>query len=75
MSGKSYSFMTSLTPVARRDSQCLIVSRKDITSYKQQQKDNLVLLRRLQAMFSDHTAIMLIIDPETGRILDANPSA
>lgn len=75
MNGKSYSFMTSLTPVVRRDSQCLIVSRKDITSYKQLQKDNLVLLRRLQAMFSDHTAIMLIIDPETGRILDANPSA
>jgi PAS domain S-box-containing protein len=26
-------------------------------------------------MFSDHIAIMLIIDPETGRILDANPAA
>ncbi len=26
-------------------------------------------------MFSDHIACMLIIDPETGRILDANPAA
>ncbi|MEA5048968.1 MAG: PAS domain S-box protein [Eubacteriales bacterium] len=75
MNGKTYWFMTSLTPAMRDNSQYLIVSRKDITQYKQLQKDNLALLRRLQAMFSDHSAIMLIIDPETGRILDANPSA
>jgi diguanylate cyclase (GGDEF)-like protein/PAS domain S-box-containing protein len=26
-------------------------------------------------MFNDHTAVMLIIDPESGRILDVNPAA
>lgn len=75
MNGKTYRFMTSLTPVRQNGRQFLIVSRKDITQYKELQKANLALLRRLQAMFSDHIAVMLIIDPETGRILDANPSA
>jgi diguanylate cyclase (GGDEF)-like protein/PAS domain S-box-containing protein len=75
MRGKIYRFMTSLTP-ARRDGRLfLIVSRKDITQYKELQTTNLALLRRFQAMFSDHIAVMLIIDPETGRILNANPAA
>ncbi|MBI4936519.1 MAG: EAL domain-containing protein [Actinobacteria bacterium] len=30
---------------------------------------------RFRAMFHDHGAVMLLIDPETGQIVDANPSA
>jgi PAS domain S-box-containing protein len=30
---------------------------------------------RFRKMFEDHSAIMLVIDPETGRIVDANTSA
>lgn len=33
------------------------------------------LLKQTQSMFNEHGAIMLIIEPETGAILDANPSA
>lgn len=33
------------------------------------------LAERLQAMFDHHSAIMMITDPETGKIVEANPAA
>ena len=33
------------------------------------------LLQQTQSMFNEHNAVMLLIEPETGTILDANPSA
>jgi diguanylate cyclase (GGDEF)-like protein/PAS domain S-box-containing protein len=33
------------------------------------------LLEQTQAMFNEHDAVMLLIRPETGQILDANPAA
>jgi diguanylate cyclase len=33
------------------------------------------LLEQTQAMFNEHDAVMLLIQPETGRIIDANPAA
>ncbi len=33
------------------------------------------LLKQAQSMFNEHDATMLLIEPETGEILDANPSA
>lgn len=67
--------MTRLMPAGNNGRKYLIVSRTDITQLKELQEENIVLSRRLQAMFSDHSAVMLVIDPETGRILNANPSA
>lgn len=75
MGGKTHIFMTRLMPAVNNGRNYLIVSRTDVTQLKALQEENGVLLRRLQAMFSDHSAIMLVIDPETGRILNANPSA
>lgn len=33
------------------------------------------LLARTQSMFNEHEAIMMLIEPENGRIVDANPAA
>jgi len=73
--GERY-FLTSLTPVYENGSpRYLIGSRKDITESKRLQKEKDELLLRLQSMFNEHLAVMLIVEPETGKILDANPSA
>jgi PAS domain S-box/diguanylate cyclase (GGDEF) domain len=69
-------FLTSLTTVRENGKpKYLIGSRKDMTEYKKLEKDHSALLHRLESMFNEHIAIMLIIDPVTGKILDANPSA
>ncbi len=69
-------FLTSLTSIHENGNpQYLIGSRKDITEYKKLEEDHSALLRRLESMFNDHIAVMLIIDPVTGKILDANPAA
>lgn len=73
--GRAYYFLTSLSVAKEAGHQYIIVSRKDITQYKMLQENHLVLLQRLQSMFDDHIATMLIINPLTGEILDANPSA
>ncbi len=73
--GKRYVFMTRLMPAVEEGHRYLIVSRTDITQLKTLQEEHLELLHKLQAMFSDHSAIMFEIDPQTGKILNANPSA
>ncbi len=75
MGGRTHYFLTSLTPVAENGGKYLIVSRKTLRSSKSAAENHLAVLRRLQAMFSDHIAVMLVIDPDTGRILNANPAA
>ncbi len=75
INGRPYYFLTSLSVAKEAGHQYIIVSRKDITQYKMLQENHLVLLQRLQSMFDDHIATMLIIDPFSGKILDANPSA
>lgn len=37
--------------------------------------DRLASAHRFEAMFRDHQAVMLLIDPEAGLIVDANPAA
>lgn len=67
---------TEVTPIFGLDGvNYLLCSSKDITELKAAQGENELLTRRLQSMFDQHTAIMLIIDPDSGRILDANPAA
>ena len=47
----------------------------DITERKTSHEEREHLLARMDAMFNEHEAIMLLIDPASGQILDANPSA
>ena len=69
-------FLTSLTSIHENGSpKYLIGSRKDITEHKKLEKDHYALLLRLESMFNEHIAVMLVIDPITGKILDANPAA
>ena len=73
--GEKY-FLTSLTPVYENGSpKYLIGSRKDITELKAVEKDRNELLLRFASMFNEHTAVMMIIEPKEGKILDVNPSA
>ncbi|MGE0003729.1 MAG: PAS domain S-box protein [Candidatus Izemoplasmatales bacterium] len=39
------------------------------------EKLNLSLLDRLRSMFNHHQAVMMLLDPETGKVMDANPAA
>jgi len=69
-------WLTSLTPVIEKDRVKYIVgSSKDITLQKKAEKEREELLHRLQAMFNGHTAVMLLNEPISGRIVDANPAA
>lgn len=69
-------WMTGLIPLFENGKVTrLIGSGRDITELKNLQRDKEDLLRRMQSMFQEHTAARLIIDPGSGRILDANPAA
>ncbi|MPM13778.1 hypothetical protein SDC9_60137 [bioreactor metagenome] len=76
MRGGTKDWLTSLTPVqAGEDLRYVVGCRTDISEVKKLRREKEDQLRDLQAMFSEHTATMLHIDPETGRIIDANPAA
>jgi len=47
----------------------------DVTNQKVSSEERERLLAQMDAMFSEHEAVMLLIDPVTGIIIDANPSA
>lgn len=67
---------TVLTPIIQDGKVKYIMgSRKDITLQKKAEAEREQLLRRLQAMFNEHKAVKLVVDPENGKILDANTSA
>jgi len=69
-------WFTSLTPVIENGNVKYIVgSSKDITLQKKAEKEKEELLHRLQAMFNEHTAVMFLIEPSSGKIIDANPAA
>lgn len=69
-------WQTILSPVLEEgEVKYIIGSRKDITLQKKAEKEKENLFQRLQAMFNGHAAVMLLIDPETGKIADANPAA
>lgn len=69
-------WQTEVTPVFGKDGmRYLLCSSKDVSELKKVQGEKEVLAQRLQAMFGSHTAIMLIVEPFSGKILDANPAA
>ena len=70
-------WQTEVSPMLGRDGETryLLCSSKDISEQKKMQAENEGLVRRLQSMFNQHGAIMLIFEPVSGRIVDANPAA
>ena len=69
-------WLTSLSPVIDGDAvRYLVGSSKDITELKAAEKEKAQLTQRLESLFNQHTAIMLMIDAASGMIIDANPSA
>ena len=47
----------------------------DITDQKASSEEKEMLLAQMHAMFSEHQAVMLLVDPVSNRIIDANPPA
>lgn len=69
-------WQTEVTPVFGKDGiRYLLCTSKDISELKKVQVEKEVLAQRLQSMFDWHTAVMLIIEPISGKIIDANPAA
>lgn len=69
-------WQTVVTPVFGKDEiRYLLCSSQDVSELKKVEGENEVLVQRLQAMFSRHSAVMLIVDPVSGAIVDANPAA
>ncbi len=69
-------WLVRLTPVKENGQVSYIFgSRLDITELKKLREDKEHLLQNLNSMFTEHLAVMLILDMKTGKILDANPSA
>ncbi len=76
VNGSQKNWLVRLTPIEDRDKKTyLFGSRMDITELKDLKKDKERLLKNLNSMFTEHAAVMLITDMETGQILDANPPA
>ncbi|MCX7828749.1 MAG: PAS domain-containing protein [Thermanaerothrix sp.] len=48
---------------------------KDITEQVRAKREREEALSRYEAMFNGHSAVMLLIEPIAGRIVDANPAA
>lgn len=69
-------WLVSLTPVVRDEKLAYLVgSRIDVTELHNLQREKEELLQRLRSMFSEHMAVMLIIEPHSGKIVNANPAA
>lgn len=69
-------FQTEITPVNVGDGiYYLLCSSKDVTDLRMAEEEKRILANRLQSMFNRHSAVMLIIEPVSGRIVDANPAA
>lgn len=73
--GLSRDFFTKITPFQKNNKTYIVGSRMDISLLKETMKSTEELLNRFQSLFDKHKAVMLILEPESGEILDANPAA
>ncbi|MCB9768125.1 MAG: PAS domain S-box protein [Candidatus Omnitrophica bacterium] len=53
----------------------VLVEHQNITNQKKDQLERLATEERFQKIFESHSAVMLLIEPESGRLLDANFAA
>lgn len=69
-------WISTLTPVIENgEVKYLVCSRKDITLQKTAEIETEQLNKRLRTMFNEHSAIMLLLEPLSGKIVDVNPAA
>ncbi len=69
-------WLTTVTPILKDgEVKYLVGSRKDITLQRKAEREREELFNRLQSMFNEHSAVMLLFEPASGRIVDANPAA
>jgi diguanylate cyclase (GGDEF)-like protein/PAS domain S-box-containing protein len=69
-------WQTQVTPVFGENKiRYLLCTSKDVSEMEKVQQEKELLSQRLQAMFNQHSVVMLIIEPISGRIIDANPAA
>lgn len=69
-------FKTNLVPIMEDgEVRYIIGSRQDITEQRRVEREKNELFERLQTMYTGHLAVMLNINPFTGKIVDANPAA
>lgn len=67
--------VTKLTPVRTGLRDLIVGSRIDMTPLDILEREKDRLLDRYSAMFNRHAAPMLLLDPQTGRIVDGNTAA
>ena len=67
--------MCRMTPVASADQDFVVVTELNTKALKDWMAKNHLATTRFDQMFQTHTATMLLIEPESGRIVDANPAA
>lgn len=53
----------------------VLASARDITALKKAEENIRESEKRFRSMFLEHSAVMLLIEPDTGRIIDSNFSA
>ncbi|HKM38640.1 MAG TPA: PAS domain S-box protein [bacterium] len=69
-------WLVSISPMLEGGQVKYIVgARKDITLRKKAEAEKEELLAKFQAMFDGHQAVVLLIEPISGKIVDANPAA
>ena len=68
-------WQTQVTPVFGENKiRYFLCTSKDVSELEKVQQEKELLSQRLQAMFNQHSVVMLIIEPISGRIIDANPA-
>ncbi|MEA4806214.1 HD domain-containing phosphohydrolase [Acetobacterium wieringae] len=67
--------MCRMTPVSGATQDYIVVTELNTTVIKDWMAKNHLATTRFDAMFQTHTATMLLIEPVSGRIVEANPAA
>jgi len=75
--GKEIWYQSTIVPVFDDNNKLdyLLIISADITERKQAEEELQSSENRFRSMFEDHSAMMLLIEPESGKILDSNNSA
>ncbi|MFA9464545.1 MAG: HD domain-containing phosphohydrolase [Velocimicrobium sp.] len=73
--GEEKTILCRLTPIVYDGGDFIVANELDSLSVREWMMENKLSLTKFDAMFSLHTAVMLLIDPVSGSIVDANPVA
>ena len=75
--GETWVGSYGLAPIRNKESEIVgsVVSARDVTAQKQAEEALRNSEKRFREMFEKHSAIKLVIEPETGNIINANQAA